>query len=358
MHYNVNRGVWGFPSLKKTNRSGPVWALGFLFVADLFFPSAHADMYADMHSNLDAPFVLQNENPLVSVRGMPRNLGADLVPRGFSTQVSYSVASHFEIEDSGAEQVVLDGETERLSLRWQWGLSPGWEVGLDVPLVRHSGGYLDSLIIDWHDWFNLPQNGRDIAPQDELQLAYAGGGEAILLNDDASGVGDVRLLGARQLSQSAGRATALRAYVKLPTGDEDELLGSGGVDAGITLHHRRALYDNLTLNLWGGAAYLSGGDVLSNRNRGWVVAGGAAAALRLNRAVSLKVQWDAHSQVYEDTRLQQLNEVAYVLSFGGSIRLGPRQALDIVVVENYPHPEITPDVAFQLGWRWFPGPGS
>ena len=77
---------------------------------------------------------------------------------------------------------------------------------------------------------------------------------------------------------------------------------------------------------------------------------GVKVGYRVLDNVALKVQWDVHSQVYESTRLRQLNEIAYILSFGGSVRMGD-YLLDLVVTENYPHPEITPDVAFQVGLR-------
>ena len=79
---------------------------------------------------------------------------------------------------------------------------------------------------------------------------------------------------------------------------------------------------------------------------------GVHTSLRVGQHVLLRVQWDAHTQVYEDTGLRQLNEIAYLLSVGGTLRFNESHALDIVVVENYPHPKISPDVAFQLAWRW------
>ena len=302
-----------------------------------------------------APFVVTNQNPFVSAHGLARDLGADLTQPGqLAWSVTYSVASNFEIEDDGPERITIDAESTRADLRLQWGVAPGWEVGLEVPYLRHAGGYLDSLIIDWHDWFSLPQNGRDLAPRDQLLISYSGPGDSLLFNDDVAGLGDVQLFVARQLGSGEASSTVLRGHVKLPTGDEDDLLGSGSTDAGLSLHHQRQLNDWLGLGAWLGATYLGDSKLFADRSSTLVAQGGVRTQIMLNDLVTLKVQWDVHSQVYEETRLRQLNEIAYLLSFGGTLRFNPSHALDIVVVENYPHPEISPDVAFQLNWRWTP----
>ena len=302
-----------------------------------------------------APFVVTNQNPFVSAHGLGRDLGTQLAEPGqLRWSAAYSVASQFEIADRGAERITIDGESARTELRLFWGVAPGWELGIEVPYMAHDGGFLDDLIIDWHDWFNLPQNGRDLAARDVLRFSYIGPTDALLLNREVSGLGDVQLFAARQLQTSDHASTVLRAHLKLPTGDADDLLGSGSLDGGVSVHHQRRLNDWLSLGGWLGASYLGDGDILPGRSRSVVAQGGLRTAVMVNDRVTLKVQWDVHSQVYKDTRLQQLNEVAYLLSLGGTLRFNPRHALDIVVVENYPHPQISPDVAFQLHWRWMP----
>ena len=302
--------------------------------------------------DLFRPFTVLNQNPLVALKGAPRELGAVVVEEGeFSLDLAYAVASSFDIGRQGAEQIILDGESERYGARMLWGIAPGWEIGVDIPWIRHSGGYLDDLIIDWHDLFNLPQNGRDVTVQDRLAFSYSGPNDNFNLTDDVSGLGDIQLLVARQVRSSANTSTLLRAHIKLPTGDSGDLLGSGGVDVALSIHHQQKLSPRWLVGAWAGATYVSNGDVLENQSRNLLGHGGARVAYQVARGVSLKVQWDIHSQVYEDTRLRQLNEIAYLLSFGGTIKFSQRSALDLVVVENYPHPEISPDVAFQLTWR-------
>ncbi len=299
--------------------------------------------------NLNRPFTVQNQHPFVNLFGLTRVTDARiLADERTIAYASYSVASHFEVGRNASEQIVIDGESERLDFTVRHGLAPHWEIGANVPFVRHSGGYLDNLIIDWHDLFDLPQNGRDLAPDDRIAIGYVGPLGQVGVFDDVSGIGDVQIFAAREL----GPTTALRGHIKVPTGDADELLGSGGVDVGVSLGHEGSISERW---LWGanvGVNFLSDADVLGDHVRPVVGQFGARVAYQPTDWLSLKVQWDAHSQLYEDTRLRQLNEIAYVLSFGGTMRIARNGVLDLVVTENYPHPEITPDVAFVVGLNW------
>ena len=184
--------------------------------------------------------------------GLVEILVQTLLNRGqHTTTLSYSVANSFDAGRSSADAVVLDGESERAEFRVMWGVAPGWEAGIEVPFIRHSGGYLDDFIVDWHDGLGLPQNGRDMAIQDQLRFGYSSVEQSFLLADDASGIGDVTLFLARKLHRSERSATSLRGHVKLPTGDENKMLGSGGYDAGVSLHHIRELTQWLSMGVMG-----------------------------------------------------------------------------------------------------------
>ena len=298
-------------------------------------------------------FLVENQNPFVNVFGLAKNHGARLTkPNQVVMGLTYSVASNFEIGDNAGEQIVIDGEQEKTTLGVKWGVNERWELGIEVPLVRHSGGYLDNLIIDWHDWFDLPQNGRDLASNDQLLFAYQGGAPSYRLESDATELGNVVILASRAVGSADTLAQALRLHVKLPTGDDETLAGSGGFDAGVAYYVTKPLTSGFEAGGWLGATYLSDSDVLNGLSRSFVAQGGVHVGYQVSDAVSLVVQWDIHSQVYERTRLRQLNEIAYLLSFGATVDLSEGHSLDLVVVENFPHPEISPDVAFQLAWRW------
>jgi hypothetical protein len=302
-----------------------------------------------------APFAVQNQNPFVSLYGLPRYGAAEVVGEGENAfDVSYTVASSFDGDENGTAQVRLDGESERLGVRYLRGLGNGWEAGVDLPFIKHSAGYLDGLIIDWHDFFNLPQGGRDMAPKHQLRYSVDAPDTQVSLVDRAAGVGDVQLMVGKQLRRNEASATSLRVHVKLPTGDSDELLGSGGHDVSLTLHHVARVHPRLDVGVSAGATLLDEGDVLPAQTRSVVGHFGTFASFAASQRLRLILQWDVHSPVFEDIDLPQLEETAYLLSFGADYRVGTGN-LRFSVVENFPHPEISPDVAFMLSWQWVPG---
>src|SRR5690606_20243831 len=125
--------------------------------------------------------------------------------------------------------------THRLEWRGRLGLGYGWEVGLVLPYLQHSGGGLDGFIENWHDVWNLPDGGRPQAPRDVLQYRYSRDGAVLLdVRESQSGLGDVQLQAAYQLWQNDRSVAALAATVKLPTGDAARLTGAGATATDIT----------------------------------------------------------------------------------------------------------------------------
>ena len=274
-------------------------ALGWLLT-----PQGNADA-------VDAPFEVRNGNPFIAIFGLPQYYGVR-PEHGFALR--YNVASSYDGSvlrpDGGPadEQTLLDGETERLELSYKSPLGDAenrWHWGVTFPLVRHSGGYLDSLIIDWHDAFNLPQNGRDLARNNQLAYGFAVDDEVLVIDDTVSGIGDVQVTLDRRFGRDGQQPTLLRAHLKLPTGDSDKLFGSGGTDLALTLHQRWQMGQRWNADFMLGATFLGDGQVLAERVRPVVGHAGVKVAFRALDNLSLKVQWDVHSQVYEQTRLKQ-----------------------------------------------------
>ena len=76
-------------------------------------------------------------------------------------------------------------------------------------------------------------------PRRRLAYAYERNGElAVDLDDETEGLGDLRLSLGWQLLRPQGdnpHALALRTSIKLPTGDDERLLGSGSTDIAFRL---------------------------------------------------------------------------------------------------------------------------
>ena len=301
------------------------------------------------------PFGTTNQNPLAAIYGLPAAGAAKvLTPGRTAVELRADIASVCSRDDRSEENVLLDGESYRFTLVLQQGLGERFEVGLEVPYVMHREGFLDSFISDWHDFFHLPQGERDDMPRDRLAYRYIKDSRTeVDLDDETEGFGDLRLTGAWQVWRREGddpQALALRASLKLPTGDEDRLLGSGSTDLALWLSGSQAFRGG-SLGLFGaaGALLMSDGDVLADQQRHAVAFGTLGGGWRPLPRLALKAQVDGQTSYYSDSELRELSD-SLQLAFGGTVGLTETLTLDIAIVEDIAV-ATAPDIVFHLALR-------
>jgi len=191
-----------------------------------------------VHAEDTAPLYLHNQSPLLQVFGLPGPQGGILTPAGkLRTPLDFALANHADSATTPNESLVLDGESYFVDAVVRYGLNDRWEVGVHLPYVAHSNGKFDNLIEGWHDLFGLSNSQRDGA-SNELEFVYQRDGATVNRLDNAGGgIGDIRLTGAYQLLPGTQGAPALglRGMVKLPTGNEDGMRGSGATHIAVSL---------------------------------------------------------------------------------------------------------------------------
>ena len=265
-------------------------------------------------------------------------------------------ASHSVSDATGDEIFVVDGETSRLEFSFRRGFGDRWEFGVELPYMTHQAGGLDSVIDDWHRIFGFPDGPRDDRERDLLEFLYVDNNVALAdFTETADGIGDVRLFGGYRLQNTARHRSALRFGVKLPTGDEDLLLGSGGTDVSaglagdwLALGGRENLSAFYRLNL----TYIGEPAFLSDRYEELVGQAAAGITWRVVPAVGLTVQANMRSPLY-DSDIEMLGETSVALTFGGDVQLSDRFRLLIGVGEDIKVGS-TPDVSFQLALQYQP----
>ena len=300
-----------------------------------------------LHSDeLNNPFSIINQNPLVRIFGLPRHRSSKVLSVGESeSKIGYSVSSNYQFHNSSSEDLIaIDGETETWTLSYRQGFYSGWEAGIILPLVEHSGGYLDRTIIRWHDWFGMPQGGRDQGPIDVLDYRLnLGGTNQAMLRERVSGIGDTVLF----VGKSREIGVNVRAEIKVPTGETDNLLGSGGADIGVSADYGRYIAPRWVWGAMMSLTYLSEGAVEID-HESLVFALSSHLVFRISPVLALKLQWDLHSRPYKTINLEPLAKIGGILSFGGTIKLSERDRLDVIFVENVPIGETAPDFGFKL----------
>ncbi len=299
------------------------------------------------------PLYSFNQSPLVQIYGLPALGAARVLGRDESNlAIHLQIANNFTESGTQTESLSLDGETHRLTLAWRQGLGQGSEWGFELPYLTHNGGFLDSTIESWHKTFGLPNGGRANSPHNLIDYRYTRNGvDLIRVDHPVSGLGDLRLSAAKQLGtpeSSGGGITALRVSLKLPTGNDTELLGSGSTDLALWLS-AASTHPPDAWNLYGGGGVLlmSKGDVLPSQHRGQVAFGTLGFSRKFFSTVAVNAQLDAHSPFYDGTGFRQMSAYAVQGLLGLDWEFRPRRHLELSVSEDV-LVDTSPDVVFNL----------
>lgn len=259
-------------------------------------------------------------------------------------QVTLDWTSESLIDLADDETLVLDGEIQRLGLqyRWQWS---GLELGVEVPLLFAGGGMLDSAIESWHDFFGLPNGGRENLPRDDYRYTYQRSGATVFdIRSGDSGVGDVRL----QVAGCNDGGGCLRGMLQLPVADEDELLG-GGLGGAAWYEQAYALDE---AQRWTGVlaaglgAQRAAGPLEALQNE-VVPFGWASIGYAITQNIDAGLQFYAHAPLYDDSGLKVFKDAGGQLSFGLSWRQHAGRVWRLGVVEDL-ITETSPDFVIHL----------
>jgi hypothetical protein len=296
------------------------------------------------------PFPTRDLNPLLAGFGLPSALPARVTGDSWSIATDLNWASTSLVQRADSELLVVDAETReaRVTIGRSW--SNGFAAQLQLPYRYTGGGVLDDAIDSWHDFFSLPEGARSTMPTDRIRIVYQHAG-ATLLNIDSSvsGLGDASLDFGYSLRSTSATAAAAWLSVKLPTGDADQLTGTGATDVSLSIAGEHGLSENWSVFGQASVTRLGEGDRLSALQRDVVWSGFAGVGWRAWRGLQLKAQIDAHSAVFEDTDLDFLGD-AVVLTFGGDYRFASGWQFDVAVSEDIAV-ESASDVVFVFGLR-------
>jgi hypothetical protein len=292
-----------------------------------------------------------NQLPFKQIYGLPSLDNNPLTEAGkLRLNVIANISNTYDISDGTHDHIETDIETLRTSVILSYAVRNNWQLGIEIPYVRHSGGFLDDFIHDWHDFFSMPQNGRTEDHSDQIQVSYLSTkGASFGLSGSEDGLGDIRLNGAYTLPWK-NRALIFSTELKLPTGDFDKLTGSGGLDisVGLTVNDPYSL-EKYNLTLFAGLAGIFLGDIdgdLSTIQNNFALAGRAGVGWQASRLIQLKLQMDAQTPLY-DSDIKEMGDPSLQLIMGGSLTFTDDAYLDISIAEDI-NTSTAADVAFQL----------
>jgi hypothetical protein len=297
------------------------------------------------------PFRVLNLSPTVSIFGLPA--WTTPVPRGDRITIVGDLANDFRFSHRGAERYDVDAETSRASFAFERGFAGGWSAGIEIPFVQISGGVLDDVIDAWHSAFGMPGGGRNGRPDDQVFVRLgASGGDWARIERRERGLGDIQLAGGRVLGPPDA-PFFLRAVLKVPSGDEKVLAGSGAADFTLTVQRARRfeMRARPVGFFWGlGVAALGDAKRVRYAQEPRSYLGMVGGSIGLFRRMGLELQVDAHSRLF-DSPLKELGATAVQVSIGGYRDLGNGRSLEFAVNEDL-NVGTAPDVALHVGFGW------
>lgn len=299
------------------------------------------------------PFSVRNLSPTALVHGLAIAESSKVLSPGEKMgQFSFDLVNNATSNQSLNETIILDGETYIGTLSIRYGLSERIQVGLFFPYIHHSGGFLDSFISDWHDFFGLPNGDRNKLPDDQLNYSYKDEKEGFNVNSGDGGFGDFRANLVYELFSGKKASYAIQFSIKAPTGNAEKLTGSEAWDTSLALMTQYE--DSLSsgsYSVWAGIAgnYLGNGKVLEDRINNMVANGWLGGGWSPYHWLGLKIQLDSHSSLY-DSDLKELGDPSLIMTLGGSLALTEKTILDLAFSEDL-NVEVSPDIAFHLSLK-------
>ncbi|GAA3932331.1 DUF3187 family protein [Litoribacillus peritrichatus] len=305
-----------------------------------------ANLYAESQEPIQSHF----SSPIEGLFNIPSFSGTNIQAEG-SKQFALraEIISNAVAMSNSKESVRFDGETWRLTPRWRYGFKENWQFSLELPLIRHTSGFLDSSIDTFHETFQLREGSRDDFDRNELLYGYSNQGSLdYRLTDNTNGIGDLKLKISHQLPTNMPLTAHI--HLKAPTGDEDDLMSSGSWDTGLSLSYLKpALFnvESLTTALEAGQHYLSSSDQVRHQNN-WMTTLNAGLFWGISESVTLKSQLEAHTAI-ADSDLEPLGSEALQLTAGVTWQSSPDTAWDFALIEDI-RTDSTSDASFLVEW--------
>lgn len=305
---------------------------------------------APAQASTPRPFYSHNQNPLVMIYGLPAPVSAQIIkPEQTAFHASLNLSNTINRQHVGTEFLHIDIESYRLNLMFDYSLNPDWMLRLQLPVIGHSGGFMDDWIDRYHNLLSLPEGVRPLFPTDQLRIDYQDGtSSSLLFTERQLDLGDISIQTGYQSVHRNDFSVSYWTSLKLPTGDSHKLTGSGSTDLALWTALNQQIDDNSWFYGNLGLLLMGGSDILSDRHRRQAIFGSAGFQFKPWKRIQLKAQIDSHSAFY-DSSLRFLGPVIQ-LTFGGSYMINKDTVIDVAVAEDI-QTEASPDVNFILSWH-------
>lgn len=267
----------------------------------------------------EGPLQVKNQFPLFLPINQPY-LESATTESSFSLSLSHS--SVFVMEDSAFWGVHLDIELTELNLRYKKDIPGLFEIGLDVPVLRATGGFLDRPLAWYHQTFGFGDYGRSSRPYNEFLYEITRNGAPLIEGDnDRVGFGDVRLTLKKKIA-GTDPIISILADMELPTGNARVGYGNGSVDSAIAILLDKELWESSKFYANLGAVFPGDLKAFQTVKLDNFFYAGAGIEVPVRPRFSLLAQFMAQTSPYPKTGISQIDNTGMLLALGGRYHAG------------------------------------
>jgi hypothetical protein len=255
--------------------------------------------------------------------------------------------------------VQIDCEVSRIAIDLRYGVCDNFEIGLEIPYISLSRGYLDKFVEGIEDGIGA-RTPRSRERQGSYNLNYTltyNNKKLVNLKHSTEGLGDIVLGAKYQLLKNDGifmPNLSLRSAVKFPTADKNDLLGSGEFDYGLGLLLDKVFFDRLYVYMGANMVFIEKPGFLSEIDiDGEYFSGMLATEYFFTERFSAVAQISGNSTPYAYTGTNVMDNDAYELGLGINYTWKEKENVSFyfAVVENLESAS-SPDVSFETGLNW------
>jgi hypothetical protein len=297
-------------------------------------------------SHADEFFQVRDENPLI--RGFYLPLPSDSrLTDGVNLSATLSISNTLNVESRTGENLLVDGESDALRLTFEDALFQSWRYRFTLPIIRDSGGFLDSAIDGYHRWFGFNPGSRPYYPHGQLIYSYSGRGN-IDLSHSGTSVGDISGELGWYPIDDAHRTLSLWGGLEAPTGSVAKLTSDGAWD-GAAWAHYALRWPKWQLAAELGVAQPFGDELFAGYAHRTSLFGRFATTRALGSLWSLRAQLDGQTGRVADSTTRFVGP-SLQLTVGAVRALSDRWRIEFGFAEDVAV-DTAPDITFFLGIR-------
>jgi len=348
--------------LEKYKKLGVLVLFFLLFYSNNVFAKSGPEPLAPLGYRA-GPIPIRNQMPLYLIYLQMEPDKANVIEQNkFDINADYTV-SNITVScftpASSLYKINIDAEVSRFTLDLRYGIYENAEVGLEVPYLSLSRGYLDEFVEGFENTAGAT-TPRSRTRQGSYNFNYSfiyNNQDLIKRTNASDGLGDIVLKAKYQILEEDVYKfwpnASFRAAVKLPTGEKKSLLGSGELDYGFGVLLDKTFSEKITV--YAGCNFViiekpSFFSVLDLERH--IVSGIIGAEYLLTQRFSLVAQITGNTTPYPSSGTNALDENAFDIGFGFNYLWKEKQNVSwhFAFTENL-NSASSPDVSLNTGWK-------